>query len=38
VVPFFLLGLVLLLTVDVGRARRAAGRDGTAPAAAPVAS
>jgi len=38
VVPFFLFGLVLLLTVDVGRARRAAGRDGSAAAGAAVAS
>ena len=38
VVPFFLFGLVLLLTVDVERARRAAGRDGSAAAGAAVAS
>jgi UMF1 family MFS transporter len=38
IVPFFLFGIGLLLTVDVGRARRAAGREAAAPAAAPVAS
>jgi len=36
--PFFLLGLLLLLTVDVERARRAAGRDGSDAAGAAVAS
>jgi UMF1 family MFS transporter len=38
IVPFFLFGIGLLLTVDVGRARRAARPAAAAPAAAPVAS
>jgi len=38
VVPFFLLGLVLLMTVNVERARRAAGRDVSAAVGAAVAS